>query len=343
MFRDNLARILVTIACVAATVAYAGWSFTATVGDPATSDELTRALVAHPAVTQRLTFAAGHLAAPLRSAGVDQAAIEEITSEVVSDQRVIDSLSASISGAHRDILAGDRDVVLVLPGAQLTSATRDAAAAHGVDPALVSDLPDTAVSMPAVPALGTTNRLAGRWGDAAKVALVAFVGAFALAQTRALVVRRAGRWMAASAAAALVGPLVATWLTRSSSSMVLGGASTITSVWRDRTQPLLTWVLIAGLALWALAALTLSGHLGELWDRRRGPAGAPVIELPQPGPGGQGRPDGVQNMRERLAAMRAGGRPTTDTAARSAALPEYDPWLDGTVRGGRANKSEPAR
>lgn len=267
---DKLSRRLAALALLAATIAYVGWSFTVTVGDPDTSAEMAAAVLERPAVSELVLDAVAPLLNTLEAFGVPADAVDAIGADIVSDPRVVDAVADSIRDAHDDALVATYgSVYLYIPGDVITDAARDAAATEGLDPAAIPQLSGTSVMLPGAQHLGTAKRIASLWAWAATCALgAAILGALAAGDRARYTTRLAGR-VAISATVIVAAGWVATKLTETTTNPVAAAAGAAAQVWRAATTPTVVVIAVVAAVIWAAAHALSRGTLPRTGGPRR--------------------------------------------------------------------------
>lgn len=270
---DQLARRLAALALTLAYVAYTGWVFTVTIGDPDTSAEIATAVLERPAVADQILSTAAPMLAALETYGVPAGDAAAIGDAVVADPRVAAAVAASIRDAHDDSLTGGGPVYLWVSGSVLTEVARDAAAARGLDPATMPELGGTAVPLPGAQHLSTAKRVASNWWLAAAGAVIAAGLGAAGALDRARYTERVARRVTISAAVILAGGWVAQRLTANTANPFAAAAGAAAEVWRSRTAATLTVVAVVAVLTWCAAIASQRGAPPAVprLQRRRAP------------------------------------------------------------------------
>jgi hypothetical protein len=261
MAPSSAPRLLVNLAYLAAALAYSGWVLTATLGNPAVTAELTVAVLQRPAVVERLVDQGAPLLGTLSSYGIPAESSAAIASDVLADPRVAAEISASVVDTHQYMLDGSGPAYLYVPASTLTAAVRDAAAAQGLDPATIPDLPDTAVSIPGSTHVATVDRWASRWPFAALVAAVLLAVAVALSFERSRTVAHAARRVTISSGILLAGTWILTQIAERTGNSAAVSAATMSRIVTDITHPTLRIIFAVAAITWVVAWAVHTGRI----------------------------------------------------------------------------------
>jgi hypothetical protein len=196
-------RIAVTLALLAASLAWAGWVFLRTVGDPARTEKIARAILDDDAARGQLAAAlTGQLVdlGPIRAP--DERLLDDALSEVLADPRVSDNLITALSASHAATLGVDDPRSTTIDTSLLVDGLREKIAP--VAPELVELLPSaelTATQLPDITLPRYTPPGAGSLRNTAEAATLPLaIVAFALAAIgvalgeRRIAIRRIGVW-----------------------------------------------------------------------------------------------------------------------------------------------------
>ena len=268
MIRSAVARLLTALALLAASVAWAGWVYLHTAGDPSRTPQVAKAVLADPSARREL---ANDVASAVADAGNTALANAAVPGRTVPR---IDGANPALRTAVDAALADPRvqaTVVDALAAAQSASlgvapahpATIDSSVVAAVvreklvtaNPALAATLPVLPVASIKVPVVDIplarrVRQLAVTWVD--RLALAAIAGlllAFLLGATRRLrVVRAAGFWGIGAGFTWMVLPKAAEWAAQQ---WLPGHAALVRAVVRGATGPVsatATTLVTAGVA-----------------------------------------------------------------------------------------------
>ena len=208
MFGRTVARFLITLALLAASVAWLGWLFLHTAGDPTRSDRIAHAILDNPAARHEVAvdiadalagatnkvLTAHHL--PAVADGADPA-LQSAVDASLADPRIAANLVDAISAEHAEALGETPAHPPAIDTALLVTAVR----AHllPVEPALARAIPavgPAAIKLPTahIPFARQVRTAAKRWVGILALGAVAGLLAALLLGDRAQVLRRAGWW-----------------------------------------------------------------------------------------------------------------------------------------------------
>jgi hypothetical protein len=192
-------RIAVTVALIAASLAWAGWVFLHTVGDPDRIETVARAVIDDEAARGQVAAAlTGQLVdlGPVRAP--DERLLDDALSDVLADPRVSENLISAFGAAHNTALGLDDPRSTTIDSSELVDGLRERL--EPVAPDVAAFLPDSAI-VPDVTLPRYTPPGAARTRNLAEAAvlplvlasLALIVLAFAVGDRRS-VVRRVGIW-----------------------------------------------------------------------------------------------------------------------------------------------------
>jgi hypothetical protein len=269
MIRRAVARLLTVVALLAASVAWAGWVYLHTAGDPSRMPQIARAVLADPAARRELANAVASAVADAANTALANAAVpgrqapridganptlRTAVDAALADPRVeatvVDALAAAqasamgVAPAHPATI--DSSVVAAVVREKLVTANPALAATLPV-------LPVASIKVPVVdlPLARRVRQLAVTWVD--RLALAAIAGlllAFLLggARARLRVVRAAGFWGIGAGFVWMVLPKVAEWAAQQ---WLPGHAALVRAILRGATGPVSatgTTLVTAGVA-----------------------------------------------------------------------------------------------
>jgi len=212
-----LSRVLTALALLAASVAWAGFVFLRTVGDPQRSSRVARAVLDDPAARAEVARQlSGAVVGAVEAAGLPAGdpRLAGMLDAMLTDKRLTDALLEVVSSAHATALGETPTRPTRLDSGVVTLVLRDQLAA--LDPRLAAAVPEIAtdpIELPTVevPGIGSARSvLADAVGPLAIVALVGAGAAFALGG-RARVLRRVGVWAVGAGLLWVVVPRLAVW------------------------------------------------------------------------------------------------------------------------------------
>jgi len=225
MFGRTVARFLITLALLAASVAWLGWLFLHTAGDPTRSDRIAHAILDNPAARHEVAvdiadalagatnkvLTAHHL--PAVADGADPA-LQSAVDASLADPRIAANLVDAISAEHAEALGETPAHPPAIDTALLVTAVR----AHllPVEPALARAIPavgPAAIKLPTahIPFARQVRTAAKRWVGILALGAVAGLLAALLLGDRAQVLRRAGWWAIGAGLSWAIVPRAIAW------------------------------------------------------------------------------------------------------------------------------------
>jgi hypothetical protein len=256
-----IARVLLTLGFIAASVGYSAWSAQRTIFDPSATRGATEALLATPTVQ---TMLAREIRVALRPAlgaqKLDPKAAAAIDA-AVNDPRFIGAFEAALMDLHESILSGESGQV-TLDTSAVTKAINDAVAR--VDPKLAPKVRKLhAVKVPLgtadMPKVGNARERVRIIGNAAiAIAILLIGGALLLAHDRKTF-RRTGRRIAFLAIPTALVFLVLPRVLASSDNSPMAVSAAILEAYGHRVMLSVAVLAIAGISVW-LIAIALPGR-----------------------------------------------------------------------------------
>jgi len=339
MLGRTLSRLLCTLAILAASVAWLGWLFLHTAGDPTRSDRIAHAILDDPrarqevsadiargiagAANQAATQAATRagLAQPTILVSGDDPSLQKAVDAALGDPRIADNLIDAISAEHAIALGVKPAHPAVIDTATLVTAVRFYLVK--VDPVMAKAIPTMTsgqIKLPKaqIPLARQARTFANRWvGWLALGALAGFALAF-LVGDRAGVLRRAGGWaLGAGLTWAVIPPLI----TAAADAWVKSQAAVVKAIVHGVTGTVTATATL--LALAGVAAIVVSFVGGRLVQglgnglagargrgRRSGAAAVPPGHQPVPSPASDW---GARPRSDAYASPAAAGGPPSDT------------------------------
>jgi hypothetical protein len=280
MLGRTLSRLLCTLAILAASVAWIGWLFLHTAGDPNRSDRIAHAILDDPrarqevaadiakgiagaanqAATQAATRAGQQQSTILVSG--DDPSLQKAVDEALGDPRIADNLIDAISAEHAIALGVKPAHPAVIDTATLVTAVRYYLI--NVDPVMAKAIPPMTsgqIKLPKaqIPLARQARTFANRWvGWLSLGAVLGFALAFLVGE-RARVVRRAGGWaLGAGLTWAVIPPLI----TAAADAWVKSQAAVVKAIVHGVTGTVTVTATV--LAIAGVAAIVLSFVGGRL-------------------------------------------------------------------------------
>jgi hypothetical protein len=309
MLGRTLSRLLSTLAILAASVAWIGWLYLHTAGDPTRSDRVAHAILDDPrarsevaadiaqgiagATNQAATQAARRagLQQPTILVSGDDPSLQKAVDAALADPRIAANLIDAISAEHAIALGVKPAHPAVIDTTTLVAAVRFDLG--GVDPVMAKAIPNVAagqIKLPKaqIPLARQARTFANRWvGWLSLGALFGFVIAFLLGE-RERVLRRAGGWaLGAGLAWAAIPPLI----TAAADAWVKSQAAVVKAIVHGVTGTVTataTLLAVAGVAMIVLSFVgaRLVRGLGHGLAAAGGAAGAGAGVLAGPPVGG---------------------------------------------------------
>lgn len=284
-------RVLTSLALLCATLAWVGWVYLHTIGDPARSENIATAVLADPASNDQI--ASNFALQIVRASGIDRSNIDLVESAVsaaLEDPRVTTDVISAFGAAHANALGVEDERSTTIDTNAMVTAVRERLAV--VSPEIAAQLPDGVlpeITLPTYhpPGVGTARTAAeSATSLLAIVAGVLLVIAFAFGDRRG-VLRRAGIWAVCSGVAWVLVPIA----------IVAGArawASDVDAIVEAAMRESIGGVtpIAIGMVLGGIVAIVLS-LIPNLWpersevDRR----GSVVRTAPQAAPGYAARPN----------------------------------------------------
>ena len=316
MSANVIARVLLTLGFIAASIGYSSWTAQRTILDPSATQGATHALLATPAVNTMLTrelhtaltpLLAAAAPKPAKHVGPKRAALNARAAKdahmrlnaaidaAVRDPRFIGAFEDAITSLHRSVLAGGAGQVTLDPRAVTTALNR---AIARIDPKLAPRTKGLkAVSVPIggadLPHIGDVRHEARVIRNCAvAIAVVLIGGALLLAHDRKTF-RRVGRRTAFLALAPALVFLAVPRVLAASHNSAMSVSAAVLEAYGHRVLPSAAIFAVGGLSIWLMAL--------ALPKRRATEADAP----PPPGDRGPQLPD------PRLPSGEPVGRPET--------------------------------
>lgn len=318
--RTSLALRLTGLSFLALFYGYIGWAHSVTLGNPVAVSDMTHSVLRFPAVQETLQRGSTPWARSLLQSGVESKTAEAIVATAIRDPRVAQAIAQGVERVHQDLISGSPAIQVDIPGEVITSASRDAAARHGVDPTAIGEIPTTALQLPATPTFGWWSRITSWWPRMVLAGGVLALVSLAIADRRDLVLGRLGRRVALSAGTTLMMSLFLTWAAAQTTSPVLTTVAVVLAMWRAYTQPVLVAALVIGSGLWLG-----SSFLGRTRS---------IVAFPNPVPPQAIPCDPPTSTGLHIPLIDARGRPVA-AMHHPRGQPDHDPWVDGPIRGGR--------
>ena len=333
-------RGLTSLALLCASLAWTGYVFLNTVGDPTRAEDVATAVLDDEASRQQI--ASSFALQIVRASGIDRSTIDIVEGAVLdalSDPRITNDLISAFGSAHANALGVDDPRSTTIDTNDLITAVRDRVGV--LSPEMVAQLPDGVlpeVTLPTFnpPGVGTARTVADAATGALAVAAVAlFALAFALGDRRR-VLRRAGIWALFAGVMWMIVPIgiVAGARAWASEADAIVEAAVRASV--DAVAPVAIGLLIAGGVAVVLSCVpSLWPELNEVQRR-----GSVVRSIQAPGPASYtpqyhptGHPSAHAPARAGAGAAEASPMPTArvDSFIPSGAAlpPQVDRWPSG--------------
>jgi hypothetical protein len=280
-----IARVLLTLGFVAASVGYSSWTAQRTIFDPAATRGATHALLATPAVQTMLARELRTALRPALGANVASPKAAAAIDAAVSDPKFVTAFENALMDVHESILTGKSGQV-TLDSAAVTKAINDAVAR--VDPKLapkIHKLHQVRVPLGTTntPHVGTSREQVRVIGNAAiAMALVLIGGALLLARDRKIF-RRTGRRIAFLAIPPVLVFVLLPRLLASSQNSPLAVSAAILDAYGHRVILSAALLAIAGISVWLMAiALPARRTLAEPDDAPPAPKAEPTPNLLAP-------------------------------------------------------------
>ena len=280
-----IARVLLTLGFLAASVGYSSWTAQRTIFDPAATRGATHALLATPAVQ---TMLARELRTALRPALGAQAASPKAAAAIdaaVSDPKFVAAFEDALMNVHESILTGKRGQV-TLDSAAVTKAINDAVAR--VDPMLapkVRKLHQVRVPLGATdtPHVGTSRERVRVIGNTAIAMAFVLIGGALLLMRDRKTFRRTGRRIAFLAIPPVLVFMLLPRFLASTHNSPLAVSAAILEAYGHRVILSAALLAIAGISVW-LIAVALPGRRpsAEPDDAPPAPKAEPVPNLLAP-------------------------------------------------------------
>jgi hypothetical protein len=230
MMRRFFATVLAIVALICASLAWLGWLFQHTAGDPGRSQQLAAAVLADPTARHEL---AGDLAVsvagaantalvdtfgpqvPVKIDGHDPK-VRQVAESVLADPQFTASITKVVAAAHTNALGIGPEQPVVLDTAMVTSVARQYLTT--IDPTLAAEiptLPSIPVRLPTaeVPVASHVRATTDSWVPRLElIAVVCLLGALVFGE-RARVLRWAGIWAICAGLFWMAAPTLVSWMT----------------------------------------------------------------------------------------------------------------------------------
>ena len=134
-------RVLTSLALLCATLAWVGWVYLHTIGDPARSENIATAMLADPAANDQI--ASNFALQIVRASGIDRSNIDLVESAVsaaLEDPRVTTDVISAFGAAHANALGVEDERSTTIDTNAMVTAVRERLAA--VSPEIAAQLPD---------------------------------------------------------------------------------------------------------------------------------------------------------------------------------------------------------
>lgn len=197
-------RLLTSVALLCATLAWAGWVYLHTIGDPARSEDIASAVLSDEASSAQL--ASSFALQIVRASGIDRSNIDLVEGSVaaaLSDPRVTTNVISALGAAHANALGIDDERSTTIDTDAMVVAVRERLAV--VSPEIAAQLPDGVVPEITLPKFHPPGVSSLRTAADTATTLLAIVAAVLMAVAFAFgdrrgVLRRAGIWGVCSGA-----------------------------------------------------------------------------------------------------------------------------------------------
>ncbi len=211
MLRGILARIVIGVALLCASLAWSGWAYLHTVADPRRAEQVATAVLDD-------ADARHELAGPLADQIVSQADLDPDTAtvpvrtavaDVLADPRIADNVIDAIGSAHARSFGLADPRPATIDGALLLAAVREHLAPSG--PGLAALIPtdvvgDLTIPERSVPFIAGLRSFASAATTRLALTSVTLFGAALFIGDRARTLRRVGRWAVAAGVCWAIGP-----------------------------------------------------------------------------------------------------------------------------------------
>lgn len=191
-------RLLASVAVLCATLAWAGWVYLRTIGDPARSEEIATAVLEDPASREQI--ASSFALQIVRATGVDRSNIDLVegaVSTALDDPRISTDVIGAFGSAHANALGVEDARPTTIDTNTMLTAVREQVAL--VNPELAAQIPDG--SLPTVtlpkfhpPGVAALREAAEKATAALALAAVALAAVALAFGDRRGVLRRLGLW-----------------------------------------------------------------------------------------------------------------------------------------------------
>ncbi len=191
-------RVLASLALLCATIAWVGWVYLRTIGDPARSEDIATAVLTDEASSEQI--ASSFALQVVRASGIDRSNIDLVegaVAEALADPRVTTNVISALGAAHANALGAEDDRPTTIDTNAMVAAVRERLAV--ASPEIAAQLPDGVIpeiTLPKFhpPGVSSLRKVAEAVTTLlAVVAALLLVVAFAFGDRRG-VLRRAGIW-----------------------------------------------------------------------------------------------------------------------------------------------------
>ena len=278
MLRPTITRLVTSVALICASLAWSGWVFLHSVGDPHRAERIAHAILDNP-------DARAEIAAPLADQIVENLALPESTkatirttvADVLGDPNIVGNFIAAFGSAQANALGVDDERPTTINAGALINEVRDRLSALGYQD-IAAQIPTSTASidLPKVhsPVISRIRSLASTWTMyLAITAIVLLVGLIVFGDRRR-VLRSYGFWAIFTGAFWAIGPRLAPWFAHQSApeADALVGA-TVDAV----AGPITTWatVLVISGVIALVVRYTVLAERSQL-DKYAPMADAPV-------------------------------------------------------------------
>lgn len=287
-------RVLTSLALLCATLAWVGWVYLQTIGDPARSENIATAVLEDPASSEQI--ASNFALQIVRAAGIDRSNIDLVESAVsaaLDDPRVTTDVISAFGAAHANALGVEDTRSTTIDTNAMVTAVRERLAV--VSPEIAAQLPDGVlpeITLPTYhpPGVGALRKAADSATSLlAIVAAILLVVAFAFGDRRG-VLRRAGIWAVCSGVAWVLVPIAVVAGARAWASDV---DAIVEAAMRESISGITP--IAIGMVLGGIVAIVLS-FIPNLWpERSEVDRRGSVVRTAAPAAGYAARPNPAQH------------------------------------------------
>ena len=217
MVRQIITRIVISVALLCGSLAWGGWVFLHSVGDPHRAERIATAILDDPA-------ARAEIAAPLADQIIEnfgvpatyKGTIATTVADVLGDPAIVENFIAAFGSAQANALGVDDPRPTTIDAGALVDAVRSRLAL--TQPELAAQIPNTpaSIDLPKVqsPVIGRVRSLANTWTVYLGLISIALLVAIMILGDRRRVLRSYGVWAILTGAFWAIGPRVAPWFAR---------------------------------------------------------------------------------------------------------------------------------